>query len=88
LSHRITTYSLSLRRVSFNNDAELQNWLDEFFTENPADFFKCRIEYLPKRWGAAFNNGGEYINIDFFIICMRNKLFVIVKETARTYAPI
>jgi hypothetical protein len=28
------------RGVSFNNDAELQNWLDELFTAKPADLFK------------------------------------------------
>jgi hypothetical protein len=43
LPHRITTSSAlsnNPHRVSFNNDAELQNWLDEFFTAKPADFFK------------------------------------------------
>jgi hypothetical protein len=46
---------------SFNNDAELQNWLDDFFTAKPADFFKRGIENLPKRWVVVMNNGGEYI---------------------------
>jgi hypothetical protein len=31
--------SNNLCGVSFNNDAELQNWLDDFFTAKPADFF-------------------------------------------------
>jgi hypothetical protein len=62
LPHRITTSSLSnnLRRVSFNNDAEFQNWLDDFFMATPADFFKCGIKNLPERWEAVVNNG-EYI---------------------------
>jgi hypothetical protein len=50
-----------LRRVSFNNDAELQNWLDELFTAIPADFFRREIENLPERWEAVVNNGEEYI---------------------------
>jgi hypothetical protein len=53
--------SNNLRRVSFNNDAELQNWLDEFFTAKPADFFKGEIENLYERWEAVVNNGGEYV---------------------------
>jgi hypothetical protein len=46
---------------SFNNDAELQNWLDDFFTAKQEDFFKSGIENLPERWEAVVNNGGEYI---------------------------
>jgi hypothetical protein len=44
------------RGVSFSNDPELHNWLDEFFTAKPADFFKRGIENLTGRWEA--NNGG------------------------------
>jgi hypothetical protein len=54
-------YIPHLRGVSFNNGAELQNWLDEFFTAKPADFFKRGIENLPDRWEAVVNNGGEHI---------------------------
>jgi hypothetical protein len=43
----------NIRGVPFNNNAELQNWLDDFFTANPADIFKCGIEYLPERWGKS-----------------------------------
>jgi hypothetical protein len=56
--------SNNLRGVSFNNDAQLQNWLDEFFTAKPADFFKRGIGDLPERWEAVVNNGGEYV-IDY-----------------------
>jgi hypothetical protein len=53
--------SNNLRGVSFDNDAGLQNWLDDFFTAKPADFFKRGIENLPERWEAVVSNGGEYI---------------------------
>jgi hypothetical protein len=60
-----TSSSLSLcnnlRGVSFNNYAELQNWLDDFFTAKQADFFKHGTENLPERWETIVNNGGEYI---------------------------
>jgi hypothetical protein len=59
--HLFRSLSNNLRGVSFNNDAEIQNWLDEFFTPKPADFFKRGIESLPERWEAVDNNGGEYI---------------------------
>jgi hypothetical protein len=47
--HLFRSLSNNLRGVSFNNDAELQNWLDEFFTAKPSDFFKRLIENLPER---------------------------------------
>jgi hypothetical protein len=47
--------------VSFNDDAELQNWLNDFFAAKPADFIKRGIKKLPERWEAVVNNGGEYI---------------------------
>jgi hypothetical protein len=58
--HLFRSLSNNLRGVSFNTDAELQNWLSEFFTAKPADFFKRGIENLPERWEAVVNNGGEY----------------------------
>jgi hypothetical protein len=54
--HLFRSLSNNLRGVSFNNDAELQNWLDDFFTAKLADFFKRGIENLPKRWEAVVNN--------------------------------
>jgi histone-lysine N-methyltransferase SETMAR len=59
--HLFRALSNNLCEVSFKNDAELQNWLDDYFTAKPADFFKHGIENLPERWEAVVNNGGEYI---------------------------
>jgi hypothetical protein len=56
--HLFRSLPNSLRGVSFNNNAELQNWLDDFFTAKPADSFKRRIENLSERWEAVVNNGG------------------------------
>jgi hypothetical protein len=64
--------------VSFNKDAELQNWLKNFFMAKPADFFKHGIENLPDHWEAVMNNGGEYM-IDCLIICVKNKFGSITK---------
>jgi hypothetical protein len=58
--HLFRSLCNNLRGVSFNNNAELQNWLGEFFRAKPADFFKRGIENLPERWEAVVNNG-EYI---------------------------
>jgi transposase len=51
--HFFSSLCNNLRRVSFNKDAELQNWLDEFLTAKLADFFKREIENLPERWEAS-----------------------------------
>jgi hypothetical protein len=51
----------NLRGISFNNDAELQNWLDDFFTAKLVDFFNLGTENLPERWEAVVSNGGEYM---------------------------
>jgi hypothetical protein len=54
--HLFGSLSNNLLRVFVDSDAELQNWLDEFFTAKPADFFKRRIENRPQLWGAVMNN--------------------------------
>jgi histone-lysine N-methyltransferase SETMAR len=59
--HLFRSLSNNLHGISFNNDAELQNLLDDFFTAKLADFFEHGIENLPERWEAVVNNGGEYI---------------------------
>jgi hypothetical protein len=59
--HLFRALSNNLRGVSFNNDLELQNWLDEFFTAKQADFFKRGIKDLPDHWETVVNNGGEYV---------------------------
>jgi hypothetical protein len=56
--HLFHSISNNLCGVSFNNDAELQNWLDDFFTAKPGDFLKRGIENLPEHWEAVVNNGG------------------------------
>jgi histone-lysine N-methyltransferase SETMAR len=58
--HLFRALSNNLRGVSFDNGAGLQNWLENFFTAIPADFFKSGIKNLSERWEAVVNNGGEY----------------------------
>jgi hypothetical protein len=50
----------SLSFLSFNNYAELRNWLYELVAK-PVDLFKRGIKNLPERWEAVVNNGGEHI---------------------------
>jgi hypothetical protein len=64
--HLFRALSNNLRGVSFNNDAELQIWFDDFFTAKPADFFKRGMENLPERWDPVVNNR-EYINDCLFV---------------------
>jgi hypothetical protein len=60
LPHLLLSLSNNPRGVSFNIDSELQNWLDDFFTAKPANFFK-RGENQPELLEAVVNNGEEYI---------------------------
>jgi histone-lysine N-methyltransferase SETMAR len=54
--HLFRSLSNNLRGVSFNNDAELQNWLDDFFTAKPAGFFKRWMKNLSERWESVVDN--------------------------------
>jgi hypothetical protein len=47
--HLFRSLSNNLRGVSFNNDAELQNWLDDFFTVTPAGGFLQAWDRKPAR---------------------------------------
>jgi histone-lysine N-methyltransferase SETMAR len=51
----------ALRGVTFNNDEELQNWLENWFASKDAAFYRRGIEKLPERWEEVVNNGGEYV---------------------------
>jgi transposase len=48
--HIFRSLSNNLLGVSFYNDAEIRNWLDEFFTAKSVNFFKRGNENLPERW--------------------------------------
>jgi hypothetical protein len=67
--HLFRSLSNILRGVSFNNDAELQNWLDEFFTAKPADFSNRGIENLFDRWESVANNGEYIIDLLLDYLC-------------------
>jgi hypothetical protein len=59
--HLFRSLSNNLRGASFNNDADLQNWLDDFFfAAKPTDLFKRGTGNLPERWETLVNNGVEY----------------------------
>jgi hypothetical protein len=77
--HLFLSLSNNLCGLSFHNDAELQSWIDTFFSDKPEDFFKLGIENLPESWEAVVNNGGEY-KIYCLIDCVKNKLFGSVKK--------
>jgi hypothetical protein len=63
--HLFCSLPNNLRGVSFNNNAELVNWLDNFFTIKPVDFFKRGTETLTERWEGVVSNG-EYIIVSLF----------------------
>ena len=54
--HLFRSLSNVMGEMSFNNDAELKTWLDEFFESTPGDFYKRGIENLVERWKKVVNN--------------------------------
>ena len=53
--------SNALAGVSFENDDDLENWLQEWFESKPKVFYRKGIEQLPNRWEKIVNSSGEYI---------------------------
>jgi transposase len=45
--HLFRSLSNNLRRVSFSNEDELQNWLKDFFMAKPADFLSVGSKTSP-----------------------------------------
>lgn len=59
--HLFRSLSNALRGISFNNDEELLNWLEQFFESKPQDFYRRGIEQLVNRWEEVVRNNGEYL---------------------------
>lgn len=59
--HLFRSLQNALNGISFKNDDEIRNWLENWFASKPANFFKHGIEMLPERWEEVVNNGGQYL---------------------------
>lgn len=59
--HLFLSLSSALSGVSFNDEAELENWLRQWFASKDRAFYRRGIEKLVERWTEVVNNGGEYI---------------------------
>ena len=55
------TIANDLRGVTFDNDEDVQIWLEEWFGSKDQAFYRYGIEKLPKRWETVITNKGEYI---------------------------
>ena len=51
-----------LRGKIFNNDADVDAAVRNFFNEKPACFYRRGIELLPSRWQRVIDNNGDYID--------------------------
>ena len=51
----------AMRGVSFNSEAKLRAWLDEFFESKSNNFYRKGIENLVERWEKVVDTNGEYI---------------------------
>ena len=59
--HLFRSLSNAMRAVSFNTNAELRAWLDEFFESKLGDFYQRGNENLLEQWEEVVNNKGEYV---------------------------
>ena len=51
----------ALKRKIFKNEAELKNFIQDFFDSQPSAFYAKGINMLPERWQQFIDSGGEYI---------------------------
>uniref|UniRef100_A0A914BZG8 Transposase n=1 Tax=Acrobeloides nanus TaxID=290746 RepID=A0A914BZG8_9BILA len=59
--HLFLSLSSALSGISFNDEAELENWLRQWFASKDRAFYRRGIGKLVERWTEVVNNGGEYI---------------------------
>ena len=59
--HLFRSLSNVMRGVSFDSDAELRAWLDQFFVSKSNNFYRKSIENLVERWEKVVDTIGEYI---------------------------
>ncbi|KAK6767034.1 hypothetical protein RB195_026541 [Necator americanus] len=59
--HLFRSLSNQMRGVTFDNNEDLENWLNNFFESRPGGFWQNGINKLVERWEQVVNNDGEYI---------------------------
>ena len=54
---------LRIRKIRkiLNDDEELRNWLEAWFSSKDEAFYRFGISKLPERWETVVKSGGEYI---------------------------
>ena len=59
--HIFRTLSNEMRSLTFDNDKDLENWLNDFCESRSSDFWQNGINKLVDRWEQVVNTDGEYI---------------------------
>ncbi|KAK6760575.1 hypothetical protein RB195_021874 [Necator americanus] len=59
--HLFRSLSNQMQGVTFDNNEDLENWLNNFFESRPGGFWQNGINKLVERWEQVVNNDGEYI---------------------------
>ena len=59
--HLFRSLSNHMRGVTFDNEEDLKNWVNNFFDTRPGDFWRKGIDKLVERWEEVVNSDGEYI---------------------------
>ena len=59
--HLFRSLSNHMSNEIFDNQGDLERWLNNFFESRPADFWRNGIDKLVERWEQVVNNYGDYI---------------------------
>ena len=59
--HLFRSLQNSLMGTNFSNEDQVREFVENFFTSKPAEFYAKGIEELPDKWQQVIANDGEYI---------------------------
>lgn len=59
--HLFRSMSNQMRGVTFTDDEDLKNWLNNFFDTRTDEFWQTGINKLVEKWEQVVNNAGDYV---------------------------
>lgn len=60
--HLFNSLSSAMTDIEFENEAELDLWIHDFFSSKPHEFYSDGIQKLPEKWQKVIENDGDYFD--------------------------